>query len=54
MHVVLSLMLMQECCNLVLGNSLVNWKMYQGGCAYKNKALITAVRYGEIFHHILR
>ena len=39
MHgVALSIMLMQECRNPVLGNSFVNGTMYQG-CAYKNKAI---------------
>ena len=52
MHVARLLMLMQECCNPVLGNSFANGKMYRGCVPIRIKHFLhsSAVRYGEILH----
>ena len=48
MHMVLSLMLMQECCHPGTRQFICQWENVPGG-VYKNKALIT-LRFDEIFH----
>ena len=47
MRVALSIMLMQECCNLIC-----QWENEPGGVPIRIKHLLhsSAVRYGEIFH----
>ena len=47
MRVVLSIMLMQDCCNFIC-----QWENEPGGVPIRIKHLLhlSAVRYGEIFH----